>query len=374
VMFEQARYLASRGHEVTVFTSDALDSHRRIRERERVLDGVRVFAFPNLSNRLAWERKLFFPVGLVPHLRRTAGEFDVAHLSAVRSLLHVRVHRTLRSADLPYVVDAHGALQRPQGWRRYPAALYDPLFLHPLLRHAGALIAQTVHESELYRTYVTDGPIEQLCLPISLAEFERATPPGFLRSRLGVGADTFVILFLGRIERRKGVQFLVEAFAEFRQRAGVPSCLAIVGRDSGSLREVLRRIRELGLDGDAKFIGPVYGEDRVAAYRDADVFALTPPYWEETSLAALEACASGTPCVITRQAEIPGLDEAGAGVTVTYGDRSAVVDALINIAANPGLRAEMGRRAAELVRRDFTIGRVGQRLEEIYRTVLGRRT
>ena len=374
-MFELAKYLSGHGHDVTAFTTDAWDHDRRIAERERVLNGVRVVAFPNVSNRLAWSRKLFLPIGLVGQLRHVARQFDVAHISAVRSLLHPRIYRVLRTAGLPYVVDAHGALPKPVSWRRYAAVVYDPMFLRPFLRNAGALLAQTQHEADSYRAYVPEGRVERLPLPIQTAEFDRPVPKGLLRARLGIASDTFLVLFLGRIEGRKGVEFLVESFAEFRRRgAGGPrACLAIVGRDSGSLRGVMRRIEELNLEGDVRYVGPLYGEDRLAAYRDADVFALTPPYWEETSLAALEACASGTPCVITRQAEIPGLDEAGAGVTVRYGDHEGVAEVLQRLATDPGLRADMGRRAAQLVRSRFAIEHVGRRLEQILRDTIERR-
>ncbi len=372
-MFDHARYLSSQGHEVTAFTTDVWDRHRRIAERERVLEGVRVVAFTNVSNRLAWNRKLFLPMGLVRHLRRTAREFDVAHISAVRSLLHPLIYCVLRRAGLPYVVDAHGSLPKPVGWRRFPAAAYDPIFLIPFLRDAGALLAQTRHEADSYRAYVPDGRIQQLPLPIHTAEFDRPVSRGFLRYRLGVASDTLLILFLGRIERRKGVEFLVESFAELRRRDAGPACLVIAGRDSGSLGAVMRRIEELSLDADVRYVGPLYGDDRLAAYRDADVFALTPPYWEETSLAALEACASGTPCVITRQAEIPGLDEVGGGFTVTYGDHEGVARAFQRLAANPRLRSDMGRRAAELVRSRFAVDRVGRRLEQILHDTIERR-
>jgi glycosyltransferase involved in cell wall biosynthesis len=374
-MFELGRYLVSRGHRVTVLTTDAWDGARRIPDKERELEGVRVLSFRNISNRLAWNRKVFLPIGLMRYLSQTAREFDIVHISAVRSLLHSQLHRVLRKAGVPYVVDAHGALPKPVGWKGLASRVYDPLFLYPFLRHAGALLAQTRHEAELYRTYAPDGHVEQLPLPIRVAEFDRPVASGVLRSRLGISHDTFLALFLGRIEHRKGVEFLLDAFARFRSQAsGISACLAIVGRDSGSLAKVLRRIDALGQGDAVKFVGPLYGDERLEAYRDADVFALTPPYWEETSLAALEACALGTPCVITRQAEIPGLDEAGAGVTIAYGDQARLAGVLRKLAMNPDLRREMGRRAAELVRRHFAVEQVGCRLERIYSAVLEERT
>jgi glycosyltransferase involved in cell wall biosynthesis len=363
VMYSLARALVGRGHAVTVYTTDAWDETRRVPERERDLDGVRVVSFPNLSNSLAWRRKTFWPVGLIPRLRASAHEFDVAHISAVRSLLHARLHRTLRRR-LPYVIDAHGAMPRPAGWRRFPALAWDPLILRPFLRDAAVLLAQTPHEGDLYRAHLPDGRIEQLPLPLDLHELDRHRPAGTLRTRLGIGPDTLLMLFLGRIERRKGVDFLVRGFAEFARRATVDARLALVGRDAGALAEVLAVIAALGLNGKATFVGPMYDEARLAAYADADVFVLTPPYWEETSLAALEAAASGVPCVMTPQAEIPGLATAGGCLTVPFGDVPALATALERLAA-PERRREHGMAAAAHVRSTFAAEAVAARFEAI---------
>ena len=92
--------------------------------------------------------------------------------------------------------------------------------------------------------------------------------------------------------------------------------LAVVGRDDGQLDELRSRFAPLFAAGAVRFAGPLYGSDRFAAYGDADVFCLTPRHWEETSVAALEAAACGTPVVVTEQSEIPGLGASGGGFVV----------------------------------------------------------
>ena len=90
------------------------------------------------------------------------------------------------------------------------------------------------------------------------------------------------------------------------------------------------------MDGRVRFVGPLYGDERFAAYADADVFCLTPPHWEETSVASLEAAASGTPVVLTEQADIPGIEAAGGGFVVrleTAAIRDAIAAALERSAA-----------------------------------------
>lgn len=364
-----ARALVERGHDVTVYTSDAWDERRRVRDRERILDGVRVIAFPNLSNRLAWRRKMFFPLGLVPHLRRTATSYDVVHISAVRSILHVRVQKILRGQGVPYVVEAHGALPKPVRWRRHAAAVYDPMFLEPLLHHAGALLAQTEHEEELYRSYASQGRVHRLHLPVELPPLQ-SNRRKVLRERLGIREDAILLLFLGRIEERKGLRFLLDAFGEFHRQCARSTYLAIVGRDSGGLAMVRSHIRKLRLANVAKILPPIYGDARFGAYRDADAFVLTPGYWEETSLAALEACACGTPCVVTQQAEIPGLDAAGGGRTVRYEDVAAAVAALHAVTSGREVRNAMGTAAQLLIRRSFTADVVASELEAVYEAVV----
>ena len=82
-------------------------------------------------------------------------------------------------------------------------------------------------------------------------------------------------------------------------------------------------------------------QDRFAAYGDADVFCLTPRHWEETSVAALEAAACGTPVVVTEQSEIPGLGASGGGFVVPL--RNEEILGAVSAALAGG--AEMGARA-----------------------------
>jgi glycosyltransferase involved in cell wall biosynthesis len=116
------------------------------------------------------------------------------------------------------------------------------------------------------------------------------------------------------------------------------------------------------------FPGPIYGADRFTAYRDADIFAMTPTHAEQTSLAALEACAAGTPVLLTEQAPIPGLDAALAGLTVP--SRLSTVSSALETMVDCQNRKEMGRRAAAFVVEHFSLETVVSKLEAIYAEVV----
>jgi glycosyltransferase involved in cell wall biosynthesis len=145
-----------------------------------------------------------------------------------------------------------------------------------------------------------------------------------------------LLLFLGRINRLKGIDILIEAV---RPLLDDSVTLALVGRDDGYLSTLRARFGSQFESGRVRFVGPLHGGERFQAYADADVFCLTPVHWEETSLASLEAAASGTAVVVTEQAEIPGLRRETGGAIVPL-DREAI---------RVAVTAALGDRASESV-------------------------
>ena len=137
--------------------------------------------------------------------------------------------------------------------------------------------------------------------------------------------------------------------------------LAIVGRDDGEWGALEARFHSLLADGRIRFAGALYGQDRFMAYRDADVFCLTPRHWEETSVAALEAAACGTAVVLSEQAEIPGLQEAGGGYVVPLAEASIQAAVIAALADPEGL----GTRARALIARQHAADVVVDRLEKL---------
>ena len=165
-------------------------------------------------------------------------------------------------------------------------------------------------------------------LPLPLPPIDPAPEPGAFRRSLGARPTSGCCSSSAGSTTYKGLDILIEAVEPL---LGDGTTLAVVGRDDGQLDELRSRFASLFADGRVRFVGPLYGDERFAAYADADVFCLTPPHWEETSVAALEAAACGTPVVLTEQAEIPGIEAAGGGFVVpleTAAIRAAVAAAL----------------------------------------------
>ncbi len=355
VMHDYAVGLATRGHSVDVFTTDVLDESERARPPRETLDGVRVRRFPNLSNELAWRTKKYLPRGLLSALLRSAGRYDVLHVTDTRTYVAASAHAASSLRGTPLVVSAFGSLPRSVGLRGAVKDAYDLGFVRPMLRRSPLLLAQTDHEAALYDEL--GGRAESIrLLPLPLPMIEREPVAGAFRARLGLDPGERLLLFLGRLNRLKGVDLLIDAVAPL---LGDGTSLVLLGRDDGQLAELRSRFAGLFADGRVRFEGPLYGAERFDAYADADVFCLTPPHWEETSVASLEAAACGTAVVVTEQADIPGLARAGGGLVVPN-VRDAIRDA---VALALGDAAAMGARARRHVLAEHGRDAVVERLE-----------
>jgi glycosyltransferase involved in cell wall biosynthesis len=366
VMHDLAAGLVARGHEVDVLTTDVLDAENRATPREDVLDGIRVRRLPNVSNSLAWRTKKYLPRGLLTALARSVATYDAVHVTDTRTFLTAAAHVATATRRVPLCLSAHGSLPESTGLRGAVKRAYDLALVRPMVHRAALLLAQTPHEERLYEAFGgRQEAIRLLPLPLPALDGDLEASRGTFRARLGLPESVGIVLFLGRINRLKGLDVLARSLAPLLGRDLV---LAVVGRDDGQLDDLRREFAGFFADGRIRFAGPLYGTDRFGAYLDADVFCLTPAHWEETSVAALEAAACSTPVVVSEQADLPGLEQAGGGFVVPLRDeaiRRAVQAALAGGAA-------MGDRARAHVRAQHAPETVVERLESYLLEVAGR--
>lgn len=243
-------------------------------------------------------RRLAHSPALRRALRDEVPRSDVVHLHNLWQYPQFAGHRAARAAGVPYIVSPHGGLDpyiRRHGRAR--KAAMSRLWQDRMFREAALLHVTTTAELELTADVAPEVPRELVPPGIYMEDFAELPPPELFRQRHLGGRDAPVVLFLGRLAYKKGLDVLIRAFSVLR--SSQEAVLAIAGPDDEALTPGLERLaQELSVDADVIFTGPVYGEDRLAALAAADVWALSS-HAENFGIAVVEAMAAGCPAVIS---------------------------------------------------------------------------
>ena len=191
-----------------------------------------------------------------------------------------------------------------------------------------------------------------------------------LRRLFGIPDDRFVVGWIGRMTSIKRVHDVVSAFAAIRRR-GIEATLCLVG-DGPDRAAVEKLAHDLGVIRDILFVG--YQRDVASYYSFIDTLILASAN-EGTPVVAMEALVAGRPVVSTRVGGVPDVVTDGVdGILCDPGDVDALADALGELATDPGLRAQLGRpgRANMLAR--YSVERLVDDVDSLYRTLLADRT
>ena len=360
--------LAARGHQVTVFTTDVhgtgiLDVPRAA---PVTVDGVTVWYFPVAAPRRLY-RSPAMNAALVGREGQGIAAFDLVHLHSVFLWPIAAAARAAERAGVPYLLAPRGMLVGDLLRRR--GRLRKRLWIHFVerhtLAHAAALHATSELEAEeLTRLRLPLPPVHVVANGVEAEPWEPAreaelSPP--VRAAL---ARRPLLLFLGRVSWKKGLDRLIAALGE------VPGAtVAIAGNDEEGYRESLDRLAAAaGVAGRIVFLGPVHGADKAGLLHGSDALVL-PSYSENFGNVVLEAMAAGLPVAVTPEVGLARMvREVGAGV-VAAGEPPRLAAALRELLAGAEERRAMGRRGAAAARR-FNWEAVAARMEEVYGEVL----
>ena len=359
--------LVRRGHEVTVFTTDTLDERNRVKEKQEIIDGIEIRRFRNLSNTVAYRHKLFISLGLISAIRSNLRDFDIVHMHEYRTSQNLAVHYYAKKYAIPYVIQARGSLVRviiKQGLKQ----VYDILWGYKILRDASGVIAASQTEAGQYKSMgVSKDKIKIPPYGIDLAEFENLPQRGEFRKKWSINNSQKIVLFLGRIHKIKGTDLLVKAYAALLKDSKYVK-LVIAGPDDGYLPTLKRVIKELQIEDKVIFTDLLQGREKLEAYVDAEVYVL-PSSYEILGRTVLEACACGTPIIVTDRCGIADVIKGQAGLVVAY-DKEQLQHALLRILGNDKLRREFGTKGKLLVHEKFNLGIMIDQVESIYESCL----
>lgn len=350
--------LARRGIEVHVFTTNVdgnTDSDVPL-ERPVLLDGVKVWYF-----RSQYLRRLYYSQALGAALRGSIQTFNIVHLHSVFLWPTMIAARIAVAANVPFIISPRGMLvadlirRKNHGLKR----AWITLFERGNLCAAAALHFTSALEQREYEALkLPTRP--SFVVPNGVDVTQAATEPA-------AESGLPMVLFLGRVNWKKGLDRLIPAMAY------VPGAkLVIAGNDEEDYTPQLRRLAVAhDVSERVEFIGPVDGTAKRRLFAQAQLVAL-PSYSENFGNVVLEAWAAGCAVAVTPEVGLADtVKQAGAGV-VAPGDPPALGRAIRSLLDNAERRKACAAAGLQLVQSTFSWPSVAATMEGQYGEILSR--
>ena len=312
--------------------------------------------------------------GFAPRLcratQRLAAEADFIVLHSLFSYAVLAGYSLARKYNKPYGVFLHGVLapvQRDVSKRK--KAIYQTLAAERILRNASALFFTAEGEREETRSLDLETP--SVVIPLGVDRPDRTAPGAFREKFLG-NYQGPIVLFLGRLNIKKGLDLLASAMAQvLREMPDARLVIAGSGHPRSFEHQVREWVSQAGITNATAFTGLLDQHDRDAALADCDMLVL-PSIAENFGHVLFEAMASAKPVICSETVNYAGevrRNETGLVVPRTV---DAFSDGMLRLLREPGLRArlgENGRRASKA----FSWDACGEKLETALGCIIGGR-
>jgi glycosyltransferase involved in cell wall biosynthesis len=304
---------------------------------------------------------------LSAQIASNSGQFDLVHIHSLWNPVATLAALGARRARLPYVLAPRGMLDDTCLGRRHNLKrLYAALFERRTVEGASLLHFLSESEAESTRIkwfrfprhFVAPNGIHLTRSAIERGSFSRSFPK--LKDRQ-------LMLYLGRLHPIKGLDLQLKALSKL-VRSNPRIMWVLIGPDDGEWPRLQRAIREMGLEENALWVGPMMGQERLAALAEADVVVQTS-FYECFSMTVSEALAVGAPLVITDTVHRPEVEREGAGRVVSR-DADELASAVEEILRSPERAESMRAAGRSFAARSMTWERVALNLNAVYKELL----
>jgi glycosyltransferase involved in cell wall biosynthesis len=350
-VYEEALALGENGVDVTVLTTDSDGPGRRL--------NVNKIVQPHSNVTLIYSRKLSTDSMSIEFLRRLPSlirQADVVVLSAVYNFTTFPTLAVAKRYRKPLIWWVHGALDRWEGSRRVRSKTLWNLIARRLLPSKTIIRVATNEEIEACRLAFPGVPTLTIPCPVAI-------PPDSCTPSRGTQRP-LRILFLSRLDRKKGIEVLLAACAKL----SFEWSLEIAGDGDRTYADELKDlVATLGVNTKVRFLGHVTGEMKEAAFQRASVFALSS-FTENFGIAVAEALMRGLPVAVSSRIPWREVNTVGCGVVADPTPES-FAGALMEL--NQSDLQAMGRRGRAWALANFASSTVIEKTLTSYRLIAG---
>jgi phosphatidylinositol alpha-mannosyltransferase len=345
------------GHDVRIIAACSDDVGEVPQQVIKVSGSIAHIPFAGSVGRITLSPRVYRRVKKI--LKRE--QFDIIHIhEPLTPALPLSVLRHVPLSPQSVVVGTFHAYRESN----HPGYEYVKPILEPFFNRLDGRIAVSEVVRDLLDSYFPD---DYRIIPNGI-DLERFGDPA-LRPIGRFDDGKLNVLFVGRLDKRKGFKYLLRAFAQVKKAVPQVRLMVVGAYDKEDKAPFVLYAREHRLR-DVRFIGYVSEDDLSRYYRTCHVFCAPSTGFESFGIILLEAMAAGKPIVAS---DIDGyrgvLDDGKEGLLVQPEDERHLADALIYLLEDPALRGRMGCQG-QTKAADYSWPKVAQQVLDYYRELL----
>jgi glycosyltransferase involved in cell wall biosynthesis len=217
------------------------------------------------------------------------------------------------------------------------------------------------------RDGLAEGRVAAFPIGLDVEQFSPGRPRSDIRTELGIPSHHLLVGIISYLRDYKGHRYFVEAAAKvLKEHQGVTFLIVGEGPEEQNIRSQIER---LGLTAEVRMLG--FRDDLLDVFRSLDLFVIPTVEGDTIPQVLMQALAVGLPLVSTTTGSIPDVVTNGeSGFLVAPRDVDALADRIGRLLNDPPLRKEMGRLGRQRVEHSYSIDRMVDELERVYRRVI----
>lgn len=362
-----AKETSNNGNDVTIYTTD-LDFANNPNTFNRDLPNEEIIDNFKIKRSHVWLNLHLFFINPGIYFQMMKDNPDIIHTIGIRSFQSYIAAIVAKKKKIPLVISDQGGLTthpelKNSGFlRKILYKLQSPMIKF-IINQASKIIVANEYEEKIFLEFSDSNKIQKIRNGVNLNTL-KSTPKYFKKK---YGFDYPFILFIGRFSKIKGIDILLHAINNLKDRHELKNIkFVIMGVDFGFQEQMFQMIDQLNIKGQIHVIKNPSRDDVIAAYNESE-FLVLPSRWELSPLTPLEGFAFKKPVISTNVHGIPFTITNGEnGILVEDEDYVGLANAILELVNDKKKCMEFGLSGFNLVQNECNTKSMVEKIMKVY--------
>jgi len=338
---------------------------------DRHSKSIKIFSF---------KREIFdavqFSYGFKKFIDNNIDKYALIHIHGVYRFPTAYAGYVAKEKNIPYIISTHGALDpylyNTSNKSLFLKKIWEYLIDFPILRNSNAIHCTSKIEKKKIQQLNLNKSIFVIPIFISDNFLKKNKKNVSFRNKIGLKKKNFIILFLGRINFKKGLDLLIPAFKKVNEKFPNSKLLMVGANSEGYLEKIINPlINKYNVKDQVFYHKPIFGKKLIACYRDADLFVL-PSYSENFGLTIFEAMSQKLPVVVSNQVDLAPVIKKNNIARICKCTINSVNETIQSAILNKKKSLFMSKKAYKFVNNNYTSIKIVKEINKKYKEIINR--